>query len=63
MMQIQPITEQAYVQATMTMDAMRMEVLLYRAEITKLKADLQKQNIEIAALRVDKENAIKSTDS
>ena len=63
MMQIQPITEQAYVQATMTMDAMRMEVLLYRAEITKLKAELQKQNIEIAALRVDKENAIKSTDS
>lgn len=36
-MQIQPITELSYNQATMTFAAMRQELLLYREELAKLK--------------------------
>ena len=55
MMQIQPITEMAYVQATMTLDAMRTELLLSRAQVNQLKE-------RIVQLQKELDNAVKSSD-
>ncbi len=55
MMQIQPITELAYVQATMTLDAMRTELLLSRAQVNQLKE-------RIVQLQKELDNAVKSSD-
>ena len=57
-MQIQPTSELAYVQATMTMDAMRTELLLYRAEIEKLKSEIARLQEQLKGTQ----DAIKSTD-
>ena len=62
-MQIQPITELAYNQAKMTIDAMRQELLWYRDEFPKMQARITELERAITVLEDKTKPQIIKTDN